>query len=123
MKRVVKASLGSDLDKYQKWVDYDMKRYGKISDTTNEDIRKAGLKVVKDKYGDYEVIASTSVKCGEIFDDFERFIETVESTVVNLKWILDTVEASPELPNGEYVGDLDRDILADAVDILYMIKK
>lgn len=57
MKRVITASLGSHLDKYQKWVDYDMKRYGKISDKTNEELRKAGLKVVKDKYGDYEVIS------------------------------------------------------------------
>lgn len=50
-------SLGSDIDKYQQWVDYDMKRYGKISDKTNDEIRKAGLKIVKDKYGDYQVIA------------------------------------------------------------------
>lgn len=58
MKRYISASLGSELDKYQKWVDYDMKRYGRISDKTNEEIDKAGLEIVKDKYGDYEVIAS-----------------------------------------------------------------
>lgn len=58
MKKYVSASLGSELDKYQKWVDYDMKRYGRISDKTNEEIDKAGLEIVKDKYGDYEVIAS-----------------------------------------------------------------
>ena len=57
MKRVIVASLGLDLRKYQKWVDYDMKRYGKISDKTNEDLKKAGLKVVKDKYGEYQVIS------------------------------------------------------------------
>lgn len=51
-------SLGSDVGKYQKWVDYDMKRYGKISDKTKGLLKKAGLEVVKDKYGDYEVIAS-----------------------------------------------------------------
>ena len=45
------------IDHYQEWVDYDMKRYGKISDETNRDIREAGLQIVKDKYGDYEVIA------------------------------------------------------------------
>lgn len=50
-------NLGSDLDKYQKWVDYDMKKYHKISNKTNNDIRKAGLQVVKDKYGAYQVIA------------------------------------------------------------------
>lgn len=53
----VANNLGTDLDKYQKWVDYDMKKYHKISDKTNNEIRKAGLQVVKDKYGDYQVIA------------------------------------------------------------------
>ena len=51
------ASVGEDLDKYQEWVDYDMKRYGKISDETNRDVKEAGLQIVKDKYGDYQVIA------------------------------------------------------------------
>lgn len=49
--------LGTDIDKYQEWVDYDMKRYHKISDQTNKEIKEAGLKIVKDKYGDYQVIA------------------------------------------------------------------
>lgn len=50
-------STGSDLAKYQKWVDYDMKRYGKISDITNDKLKRAGLEVVKDDHGDYEVIS------------------------------------------------------------------
>lgn len=49
--------LGSRIDKYQKWVDYDMKRYGRVSDKTNSLIRKAGLQLIKDQYGDYEVSA------------------------------------------------------------------
>lgn len=53
----INESLGSDLDEYQKWVDYDMKRFGKISEQTQREIDKAGLQIVKDKYGDYEVIA------------------------------------------------------------------
>lgn len=53
----VEASLGQHLDKYQKWVDYDMKRYGRISDQTQRELDEAGLKVVKDKYGDYEVMS------------------------------------------------------------------
>ena len=48
-------SLGDDLAKYQKWVDYDMKRYGRISDKTNDLIKNAGLTIIKDQYGDYEV--------------------------------------------------------------------
>lgn len=50
-----KESIGSDLAKYQKWVDYDMKRYGRISDRTNNLIKRAGLTIIKDQYGDYEV--------------------------------------------------------------------
>lgn len=50
-------STGSDLAKYQKWVDYDMKRYGKISDITDDKLKRAGLEVVKDDHGDYEVIS------------------------------------------------------------------
>lgn len=58
----IKENIGSDIAEYQKWVDYDMKKYGKISDDTNEKIRKAGLKIVKDKYGDYEVIANEPIR-------------------------------------------------------------
>lgn len=49
--------LGEELSKYQEWVDYDMKRFGKISNETMREIAEAGLTVVKDKYGDWEVIA------------------------------------------------------------------
>ena len=54
-KLLKKESLDSDLAKYQKWVDYDMKRYGRISDKTNNLIKRAGLTIIKDQYGDYEV--------------------------------------------------------------------
>ena len=54
-KLLKKESLDSDLAKYQKWVDYDMKRYGRISDNTQNYLKRAGLEVVKDNYGDYEV--------------------------------------------------------------------
>lgn len=50
----------SDLVKYQQWVDYDMKHDGKISSETKRLIRKAGLQVVKDEYGDYKVIHNVS---------------------------------------------------------------
>lgn len=53
---------GEDLSEYQKWVDYDMKKYRKISDDTMKKIKSAGLSVVKDQYGDYEVIAERPVK-------------------------------------------------------------
>lgn len=49
--------IGQDISEYQKWVDYDMKKYGRISFATMKKIRKAGFSVVKDQYGEYEVIA------------------------------------------------------------------
>ena len=45
-----------DVGEYQEWVDYDMKKYGRISKETFDKLRKADLTVVKDEYGDYEVI-------------------------------------------------------------------
>lgn len=56
-KEPCREDLGGDVADYQRWVDYDMKRYGRISDKTQRDIDKAGLSVVKDQYGEYEVIA------------------------------------------------------------------
>ena len=53
----IEEDLGDDIADYQRWVDYDMKRYGKISDITNDHIKKAGLTVTKNDHGDYEVIA------------------------------------------------------------------
>ena len=41
----------------QKWVDYDMEHYGKISKNTNDIIKKAGFQILKDDHGDYEVAA------------------------------------------------------------------
>lgn len=49
--------LAQDLTRYQKWVDYDMKKYGRISDITKRALEKASLELVKDDHGDYEVIA------------------------------------------------------------------
>ena len=47
----------TSIEDAQKWVDYDMKRYGKISDRTNRLVRKAGFQILKDDHGDYEVAA------------------------------------------------------------------
>lgn len=56
-KKLIPESLGSDVDKFQEWVDYDMKRYGRISKQTEKEVKEAGLEIVKDKYDDYQVIA------------------------------------------------------------------
>ena len=59
--KAIQESLGNDLAKYQKWVDYDMKRYGRISDKTSNLIKKAGLTIIKDQYGDYEVTDHSAI--------------------------------------------------------------
>lgn len=53
---LLKEDLGEDVGEYQEWVDYDMKKYGRISKETFDKLKKADLTVVKDEYGDYEVI-------------------------------------------------------------------
>lgn len=69
--------IGKDLSEYQKWVDYDMEKYGKISGKTMSKIKSAGLSVVKDQYGDYEVIADRPID-----EDFNRVeIETDKETM------------------------------------------
>lgn len=54
---IIKEDLAQDLTRYRKWVDYDMKKYGRISDITKKALEKASLELVKDDHGDYEVIA------------------------------------------------------------------
>ena len=47
----------NEIDRYQKWVDFDMSRYGKISERTQQMVNKAGYQIIKDDHGDYEVAA------------------------------------------------------------------
>ena len=61
-----RESIGSDLGEFQKWVDYDMDKYGEVSKNTMSKIRKAGLTLVKDDYGDWEVIAKKPIKRDKI---------------------------------------------------------
>ena len=51
-----------------------MKKYDKISDDTNEKIKKAGLKIVKDKYDDYEVIANEPIRESLSNDELNNMI-------------------------------------------------
>lgn len=84
VKESIKEDIGKDIDEYQQWVDYDMKRYGKISNQTNKEIKEAGLQVVKDKYGDYQVIASEyyeSLKESVDNDTKELFGQTTRDKV------------------------------------------
>lgn len=65
VQRTLKESVGHDLSEYQKWVDYDMEKYGRVSKDTFSKIRAAGLNVVRDQYGEYEVIAKRPVERDE----------------------------------------------------------
>lgn len=56
----LKEGVEPEIDKYQTWVDYDMKTYGKISKTTMDAIKQAGYSVVEDVYGNWEVIGHTA---------------------------------------------------------------
>ena len=93
-KNLKTESLGDDLAKYQKWVDYDMKRYGRISDNTQNYLKRAGLEVVKDNHSDYEIIAKerdgiteekegTYYYIGNELSEKDAFYRSLRATGVN----------------------------------------
>lgn len=57
LKEEKKPSEGNAIDRYQRWVDFDMSHYGKISKRTQDFVNKAGYQILKDDHGDYEVAA------------------------------------------------------------------
>lgn len=69
-------SAANGLAKYQEWVDFDMKKYGRISGITKNKLDKAGLEVVKDDHGDYEVIAKEDN--GELKESRKRYKKITE---------------------------------------------
>ena len=93
-KSLKEDDLNKDLAKYQKWVDYDMKRYGRISDNTQNYLKRAGLEVVKDNHGDYEIIAKehdgiteekegTYYYIGNELSEKDAFYRSLRATGVN----------------------------------------
>lgn len=98
-KKLIPESLGSDVAKYQKWVDYDMKRYHDISDKTNEEVKKAGLQIVKDKYGDYQVIA------GKYNESLEEVSFKTKDARVEMKADEDGKVTVTSEPNNECCGE------------------
>nr|DAP55328.1 MAG TPA: hypothetical protein [Caudoviricetes sp.] len=97
----IKENIGTDIDEYQQWVDYDMKRYGKISDQTNKEIKEAGLQVVKDKYGDYQVIAGNYDESLheditlKLLDDYDY--DTLQAIEDDNDELFDALQNYPEL--------------------------
>ena len=98
----LKENIGSDIAEYQKWVDYDMKKYGRISSLTNHKVRKAGLKIVKDKYDDYEVIASEPIR-----EDIEMDSTTPDKSKINFN-INDNGDFTFTINGKEYKGHTDK---------------
>ena len=100
----LKEDIGKDLARFQKWVDYDMKRYGKISKRTNDLISKAGLEVVKDDHDDYEVIAK-DFKEESLKEDFKDVEITTDDSHMKMTSDEDgkVTVTTEKLPAGEEV--------------------
>ena len=99
-KRKLKEDIGSTIDKYQKWVDYDMKRYGKVSDITRKKIEQAGLQLVKDQYGDYEISAGKyDESCKK--DPLKEEVEEIKITTDDLEISIDADEDKEKIVNEE----------------------
>ena len=117
-----KESLGSDVAKYQKWVDYDMKRYGKVSDKTQKELDKAGLKTINNDEGYLEV--TTSESCTNVSDvDTKEKVSVVESLTDDDMQILSNFditddELSTILSIFEYISDENKEAVLDLFNAL-----
>ena len=104
--------LGEELSKYQEWVDYDIKRFGKISNETMREIAEAGLTVVKDKYGDWEVIAHEP-----IHNDDSTITRTFDPKVsFSIQNIKSAVKEGNQKSLDKELWYFDRDINADLME-------
>ena len=111
--------LGDDVAKYQRWVDYDMKRYGKISDKTKSYLDRAGLEVVKDDHDDYEVIAkdeglSESLNEVEVKTDTDKIKISSETITKDEEMAIPVTDDTKDeiIAGGEEEGTED-EIIAD----------
>ena len=111
--------LGDDVAKYQRWVDYDMKRYGKISDKTKSYLDRAGLEVVKDDHDDYEVIAkdeglSESLNEVEVKTDTDKIKISSETITKDEEMAIPvTDDTKDEIIAGGEKDDTSDEIIAD----------
>lgn len=111
--------LGDDVAKYQRWVDYDMKRYGKISDKTKSYLDRAGLEVVKDDHDDYEVIAkdeglSESLNEVEVKTDTDKIKISSETITKDEEMAIPvTNDTKDEIIAGGEEEDTEDEIVAD----------
>lgn len=106
-----------DLSKYQKWVDFDMKKYGKISDITNSKLKDAGLEVVKDEHGDYEVTArDVDGKAIEESTTSNRYKLKKKSSSDNLNEDVDKVEVKADGQKVEVKPEGDKTVVEISTD-------
>lgn len=116
--------LGDDVAKYQRWVDYDMNRYGKISDKTKSYLDRAGLEVVKDDHDDYEVIAkdeslSESLNEVEVKTDTDKIKISSETITKDEEMAIPvTDDTKDEIIAGDEEEDTEDEIVADDEDVI-----
>lgn len=103
------------INQCQKWVDYDMKKYKKISDDTMKKIKSSGYSVVKDQYGDYEVIADRKDEsCGK--RKSRKMEESIEDITIDTGEQEITVSAKDKEEiesDGEMIAPLSDEAKAD----------
>lgn len=103
------------INQCQKWVDYDMKKYKKISNDTMEKIKSSGYSVVKDQYGDYEVIADRKDEsCGK--RKSRKIKESIEDITIDTGDQEITVSAKDKEKiesDGEMIAPLSDEVKAD----------
>ena len=115
-------ALGNDVARYQKWVDYDMKRYGKVSEETERLLNKAGFSLVKDQYGEYEVIAKEPIHEGlekvEVkTEDGDKITVKTEEEKVVVEAEKETVKPLSDEDKQEIAIDVAKENEEDVVDI------
>lgn len=122
----ISESLGSNIAKYQRWVDYDMKRFGKISEKTQAEVDAAGLQIIKDQHGDYEVTAGdyeAKEDCGS--KEKKTVFESLDDTDVETLSTFDLTETetSEILSLFELISDENKDKAFAIIKALFEGKK
>ena len=91
----------TSIEDAQKWVDYDMKKYGKISERTNRLVKKAGFQILKDDHGDYEVAAGKFESIKEDFNKVDIETDTQKMSMESDESGKVTVTTEPKTPESD----------------------
>lgn len=101
----------TSIEDAQKWVDYDMKKYGKISERTNRLVKKAGFQILKDDHGDYEVAAGKFESYNEDFQKVDIETDREKMTMTAEENGKVTVTTEP-IENVEEVKEEETEVIA-----------